>query len=311
MNVLAFRMAYGFVRAISFLPLDVLYLMAVPLRFLAINVLGYRRKVVVDNLRRAFPGKSETDIQHIAGDFYRYFSELMVETIKVMDFSEASLAERIRFKNPEIIDQYFAEGKSVVAIAAHYGNWEWLQGLTGSIPHKPIAVYKPLNNGDMDRVLTQQRSRFGAELVSMRDIIRTLRRYHREKQPTLSMYISDQSPVWEEIQYWMPFLNQSTPVYLGPEKIAREFGMAVVYLRMHVVRRGYYEVEIIPVTGDARREKDHVVTNRHVNLLEKTIMEKPEYWLWSHRRWKLTRKRELQEKQGIYKFDGPFLRKQN
>ena len=125
------------------------------------------------------------------------------------------------------------------------------------------------------------------------------------------MYISDQSPVWEEIQYWTTFLNQLTPVYLGPEKIAREFGMAVVYLKMHILKRGYYEVEIIPVSEDASLENEYSITDRHVRLLQETIEEKPEYWLWSHRRWKLTRKREREEKQGKYRFEGQFIKKQH
>ena len=296
MNVVGFRILYVFVRAISFLPLSILYLIAVPFRFLAHHVFRYRYNVVYDNLRRSFPEKDDGEIRKIIKAFYRYFSELFVETIKVMDFTEEELYRRIRFRNTDIIDRYFEEGKSIVAISAHYGNWEWLQGLARDIPHQPVAVYKPLNNKDMDEILNRQRSKFGAELVSMRDIIRTLRRYHRQNKPTLSMYISDQSPVWQEIQFWTMFLHQQTPVYLGPEKIAREFGMAVVFFRMRVTGRGYYEVEIIPVSDDASLEKEYAITKKHVRILQQAIEEEPEYWLWSHRRWKLTRKRENEEK---------------
>ena len=265
--------------------------------------------MVFENLHRSFPEKDDRQIRKIASEFYRHFSELVMETIKVMDFKEGEMDGRISFRNAGILDRYFDQGISVVAVAAHYGNWEWLQSLAQNIRHKPIAVYKPQNNKDMDAVLNRQRSKFGAEIVSMRDIIRVLRQYNRQKKPTLSMYISDQSPVWEEIQYWTMFMNQLTPVYLGPEKIAREFGMAVVFLKMHVISRGCYEVEIIPITEDASLEPEYAITEKHLHLLQETIREKPEYWLWSHRRWKLTRKREQEEAKGRFKFEGQFLRK--
>ncbi len=307
MKVLVYRILYGFVRTIAYLPLDTLYFFSAPLRFLTRYVVRYRRKIVLDNLRRSFPGLPEKEIKKTAASFYRYFSELIMENIKVIDFSKDELADRIRFRDTSIIDRYFEEGRSVVAISAHYGNWEWLQGLAPDIRHQPVAVYKPMSNKDMNDIFVSQRSKFGAEMVSMRDIIRTLRKYNRQNKPTLSMYISDQSPVWEEIQYWTTFMNQLTPVYLGPEKIAREFGMAVVCFRMHVVGRGRYEVEIIPVSENAKLEEEYAITERHVRILQETIGEKPEFWLWSHRRWKLTRKREREEKRGHFRFKGQFI----
>ncbi len=309
MKVLVFRMVYGLLRVFASLPLSVLYAISGPACFLMRRVFHYRRRVVFDNLRRAFPQKDEKEIHRIAGAFYHHLANLLVETIKVMDFSQDELSARIRFRNRELIDRYFEQGRSVVAVSAHYGNWEWLQGLAGEIRHHPVAVYKPLSDKRMNEIMNRQRSRFGAEMVSMRDIIRTLRRHHRQGRPTLTMFISDQSPVWEEIQYWTPFMNQLTPVYLGPEKIAREFGMAVVFFRMHVLGRGSYEVEIVPVCENAKAEKEFAITGKHVGILQETIEDNPGFWLWSHRRWKLTRKREREEARGRYKFEGQFIRK--
>lgn len=309
MKRLAFQALYGMIRVFSLLPLRVLYLMSGIIRIALKNIFAYRRKVIFDNLLRCFPEKGEAEIHGLVDAFYRYFSRLIAENIKAFDFNREEIGRHIRFRDTSLIDRYYEQGRPVVAIAAHYGNWEWLQGLAPLIKHKPLAVYKPLSDHDSDRLLNKQRARFGASMVSMREVIRTLRDFQKEGIPTLSMYICDQSPVWEEIQYWTTFLGQQTPVYLGPEKIARELGAAVVYFRMHVIARGRYEVEIIPLCEDARREEEYRITEKHVALLEESIREDPVYWLWSHRRWKLTRKREQEEHLGIYRFDGQFIGK--
>ena len=166
------------------MPLWLLYAFSDLISFSAGSIFRYRRSVVYENLHRAFPEKDNREIRKIASGFYRHFSDLIVETIKVMDFSKEELADRIRFRNTDLIERYFKEGKAVVAVAAHFGNWEWLQGLARTIPHQSIAVYKPLNNKEMEKVLTRQREKSGAEIVSMRDIIRSLRRYKRQNKPT-------------------------------------------------------------------------------------------------------------------------------
>ncbi len=291
------------------MPLRILYFFSTLASFLLEKVFRYRKKIVLENLHHAFPQYTEQKIERIAHDFYLHLADIMVESIKQFGLSAEDLSSRIYFKNPEILSQYYDKGKSVIAIAAHYGNWEWISGLSMGVKHKTIAVYKPLSNIYFDRTLKQQRSKFGTQLVSMREIIRTLIEYRNLHTPSLSLFITDQSPVWEEIQYWTPFLNQNTPVYLGPEKIARQFGMAVVFLDVKKVKRGQYEVEIIPVTEDASKENPYFVTDKQVKILEEMVIAHPEYWLWSHRRWKLTRKREGEEAMGLFRFDGPFIRK--
>ncbi len=267
--------------------------------------------MVLDNLRRAFPEKTEKQIHDTAKKFYHFFSDTVVETIKLFDLTPAQLSRRVRIINPEVLEEFFHKGRSVAAICAHYGNWEWLLGSRNQIPHHSLAVYKTLNNKLFNDLFLTLREKFNTELVSMRDIIRVLYVYEKRKTPVLTAFISDQSPVWEEIQYWTEFLNQQTPVYLGPEKLASQFKMAVVFLKMIPVKRGYYEIEVIPVTDDASKEHEHIVTEKHVALLEETIRENPAFWLWSHRRWKLTRKREREEQDGVFKFEGKFRKETN
>jgi KDO2-lipid IV(A) lauroyltransferase len=262
----------------------------------------------MDNLNRAFPDYSEAKIKYTAHKFYRHLGDIMAESIKQFDMSPEELSSRIYFKNPEVLLNFYNAGISVIALAAHYGNWEWTEGLITQVTHKTIAVYKPLSNKHFDQFFKEQRSKMGTELVSLREVIRVLIQYRNKNVPTLSLFIADQSPVWEEIQYWTSFMNQNTAVYLGPEKIARQFGNAVVFLDVKKVDRGRYEVEIIPVTNDASKEKPYFVTERYVRILEERINAHPEFWLWSHRRWKLTRKREREEQAGIFRFKGQVIR---
>ena len=306
--MIQFRLAYFFLKSFSLLPLKILYIFSSGIHFFLEKVLRYRKNIVIENLHHAFPDYSDKEIKAIASKFYRHLSDVIVEGVKLFQLSPEKLSNRIYFKNPEIFQDYFEKKKSIIAIASHYGNWEWTAGLSKGLRHKTLAVYKPLSNKYFDNFLREQRSRFGTRLVSMREVVRVLIQYRNEKIPSVSLFIADQSPVWEEIQYWTNFMNQNTAVYLGPEKIARQFGMAVVFLDVKKVERGRYEVEIIPVTDDASKEKPYFVTETHVRILEERIIAHPEYWLWSHRRWKLTRKREREENDGIFRFHGQVIR---
>jgi KDO2-lipid IV(A) lauroyltransferase len=227
-----------------------------------------------------------------------------MENIKMFNLPLAKLEKYIQLENPEILKNYYDQGVSVAVIAAHYGNWEWLLGLRKDVPHHSIGIFKSLNNKYFNRFFTRHRSEYGTEIVNMREVPRVLTRYFRNKQLTLTVYIADQSPVWEEIQYWTMFLNQLTPVYLGPAKLAGKFNMAIVYFRVKVKERNRYSVEAIPVCDNAAEMKETEITEKHLKLLEEDIRNNPEFWLWSHRRWKLTEKRMKQEKSGVFRFEG-------
>lgn len=300
---------FGLLKLVSLLPLKWLYVFAEIMTLFFSRIISYRKKIIRENLSKAFPDWTEQKIEETMLDFYSHFSVLIVESIKLFSMNLAELEKHIKFQNPEILQEYYSQGKPVIVISAHLGNWEWILGLRNQIPHHSIGVYKPLNDKYFNSRMTDLRNKFESSIVSMREIPKVLLKLKSEGVLSLSGYIADQSPVWEEIQYWTTFLNQNTPVYLGPEKLARKMSMAVVYFRMKVVSKGYYEVEIVPITDDASQTKEYEITDRHVKLLEADIIEHPEFWLWSHRRWKLTRRREEEEKKGIMRFEGQFKRK--
>ena len=235
---------FALLKLVSFLPLKILYLFASAITFIIYRIIGYRKKIILENLKNSFPEWTDEKLQEALKSFYTYFATMVVESVKMFSMKLETLEKHIKFKNPEILNEYYKQGKSVLVISAHYGNWEWLLGLRNEIPHHGIAVYKPLNDKYFNTLMTNARSSLNTSLVSMREIPKVLMGLKRDGIPSLSVYITDQSPVWEEIQYWTNFMNQLTPVYLGPEKLARKLDMAVIYFRMKVLSKGKYEVEI-------------------------------------------------------------------
>lgn len=311
MKTIFYGITIVFLKLFSLIPLSVLYVFSRFLAFFLTYIFRYRKKIIWENLSKSFPEKTSAEITELQNSFYHYFAIMIAESIKMFSMNLETLEKHIKFTNPEILQKYYKENKSIVVISAHYGNWEWLLGLRNSIPHHAIAVYKSLNNKYFNRKMVNLRSRFKGQLINMREVPKVLMELKSKAVPSLTVFIADQSPVWEEIQYWTLFLNQNTPVYLGPEKLAKKLDMVVVYFRMKVVSKGNYEVEIVPISEDPKSVEDHIITDKHVKMLEEDIINAPEYWLWSHRRWKLTRKREEEEKIGRFRFSGAYKRKEN
>lgn len=273
-----------FLTALSLLPLPVLYVFSNGIYVLIYHVFLYRKKIVRQNLRRSFPEKTLDEIISIEKKFYRYFSDLTVEVIKMCTISKRQLQKRYLFKNVDRIEHYFEKGESVLICSAHYGNWEWgnmMVGMTFSATN--YAIYKPLSNELFDRWFHRIRSRFGTRMVAMRQ---TLRAFSSASSPNLFSFGNDQAPSKDESHYWTTFLNQASSIQLGIEKIARKSDRPIFYLKVAVTKRGYYEVDCIPLCLNPRDTAPFEITELHTRFLESLIKEEPAYWLWSHRRWK-------------------------
>jgi Kdo2-lipid IVA lauroyltransferase/acyltransferase len=280
------RLGTFFLYLVSLLPFWFLYLIADGLFVMLYYITGYRRTVVYNNLRNSFPEKSEAGRKLIEKKYYKYMADLTVETIKSVSMSEKAVRKHFKCVNPELIEEYFGKGKSIVAAAGHYGNWEMATLELGLLTDKQrIVVYKPQSNPVFTNFLNRTRSRFGVTLVPMRQ---TLRKFIGTKNElTISVLVSDQTPTREDAKYFTPFLNQPTPVFLGIEKLSKTIDCVVVFCRIDRVKRGYYEGTLVPLIEEPRACKPYEVTEAHVRYLEQQIREKPEYWLWSHRRWKI------------------------
>ncbi len=281
-----YKVFYGFCWLLALLPLRCLYLLSDLFFLLVYYVIRYRRKVVLRNLRNSFPEKTEKERLQIARKFYQFVCDLFIETIKMTNTSAVEMRRHIYYKNPEILDELYKKKKHIFIATGHYGNWEWLAALKQPPQYYPVTLYKPLTNKLFDKFFYNMRSKYGTYVVSMNDTLRVITRLLREGKIIMMGFLSDQSPRGKEVQYWMSFLNQETPVFLGIEKLAKRYNTAVLYYEIRRVRRGYYEVDITVITENAAETGDKEITNQHVKLLEETIRRNPQYWLWSHKRWK-------------------------
>jgi Kdo2-lipid IVA lauroyltransferase/acyltransferase len=291
MRSVYFYMLYYLIRFIGLLPLKVLYLLSDMLYYIFYYIIRYRKDVIIRNLTCSFPERDRDEIKEIAKRYYRHLCDLIIEAIYQPGMGENEIKRRVRYNNMDLIKMYYNQGRDVAVITGHYNNWEWICGFPLFTRYKCLTIYRQLKNKVVDRLMLKTRSRFGAELVPMKLVIRRLYNYRESGDPTITLFIADQTPPMEKVIGWFDFLNQETPVYLGPERIAKKMNMAVVYLKMKKIRRGYYEYDIVPLFENSSETADNEITRTHLAILGSQIREQPEFWLWSHRRWKL--KREL------------------
>lgn len=273
-------------RFISILPLKILYLLSELITFLVYRVFGYRKKVVLQNLRNSFPEKSEIEIKHIAGKFYRHLSVLIVENMYLRFVSDKRIASMIEVENIEMFEQYYKQQKNLVVMLGHYGNWEFGGGLLQFVNYKGAPVYKKLSSKVFDKIYFDIRSRFDCEPVEMHDVFRKVITLNQSNKPFILFMVADQSPMKSDQQHWLTFLNQTTGVYLGSEKLAKKFDMPVVYMELKRIKKGAYRIIPTLITDKPKECKANEITEKYYELLEKSIQRSPRYWLWSHRRWK-------------------------
>jgi Kdo2-lipid IVA lauroyltransferase/acyltransferase len=276
---------YLFIYPIASLPFALIYRLSDFLYYLIFYIVRYRRKVVFLNLRNSFPKKSETEIQKIAKAFYRHFCDLTVESFKMFSVSEEEIKKRFVFKESRIIHQLYDQKRSVILAGGHYNNWEILAvACHFGIPHKCLALYKPLQNPWFDKKMRESRGRFGLNMWSIKQ---AKEMFESEKENlTVSIFGVDQSPSNPNSCHWMKFLNQDTGVSFGAEKYAKENNFPVVFGRILKEKRGHYSFEMELVTNDPRNTPTGWIMEEITNRIEADIIKQPEYWLWSHKRWK-------------------------
>lgn len=272
---------------LSLLPMWLLYLMADLLYYLLYYIIGYRKSVVRRNLANAFPEKTERERKQIENAFFRYLPELMVEVLKLSSISAKEIQARFKIRNPEELQRHIDAGKSAVLVTSHYGNWEMaIHAFGQQFDFPALIIYKPLRHEPSDRVFKDIRERFGAIMVPMKQTFRYLIQY--AGTPTASVFVADQSPTRAESDFHLPFLNQETYVFTGPEKVAKRMQSPVVFCRVQRVKRGYYVADLETIVEDPRDYRPFEITKIFTKSVEDVIREKPEWWLWSHKRWKRT-----------------------
>lgn len=288
MRGLFYYIALPFIYLLSILPFPVLYLFCDFVYLILYYVAGYRKEVVLRNLRNSFPEKSDEDIKRICKEYYRYFCDLFLETFKTLTISKASMLKHCAWKPgaKEVFDRFYEEKRSVIIVMGHFGNWEWA-GNTFSLTSKTqlFVVYHPLSNRYFDGLMYKMRTHFGTKLIAMRDTFKDMVRYKNMNLVSGTAFIADQTPLPENA-YWTRFLNQDTPVFWGTEKIARKLNYPVIYVSLKRIKRGYYTMEAELLVEEPQNTSDGEITALHTTRLEKDIIEQPETWLWTHKRWK-------------------------
>lgn len=262
-------------------------------------ILRYRRRLVRENLMRSFPERSLQQIKSIEKDYYRYLGDQFVETIKAFRLSDHELRQRVSIENPEVLAGIFEKGQSIMHLLGHHANWEWYAKILAmNMKHTLWFVYKPLNQDGFEHLLADMRQTHGIQAVPMKEVSRRLSA--GLVNPVCCYFGADQSPTAHNRFMWIRFLHQPTAVFLGAEELARRHNMAVVYGSMRRKRRGYYTISIEKLTECPTDLEAGAITQWHSAALERLLQDQPQYWLWSHNRWKLNPKDHPGELPGVY-----------
>jgi Kdo2-lipid IVA lauroyltransferase/acyltransferase len=277
-----------FVLIFSLIPFRVLFAFADGIFYLVYYVVGYRKQVVFENLRMSFPEKTEAEITRIARQFYHHLADLLIESLKAFSMTEAAIVKRYRYNDVKFLDELYGKGRQAICVGGHFGNWEWGGIASGSqLKHKPVGFYKPLSNKYIDAYMQRTRVQGRSVLAS---IARTSETFNTDwGEPAIFYMVADQSPSSARLAYWVDFLNQETATLHGPEKYARVHNLPVVFASVIKIKRGYYTVDFKMLEPEPAKTRTGEITTRYMKMLEEVIRKNPEYYLWSHRRWKLRR----------------------
>ncbi|MEZ4874776.1 MAG: lysophospholipid acyltransferase family protein [Flavobacteriaceae bacterium] len=286
MQRLLYLILYPFIWLTSLLPLRLLYLKSSVLFFLVYYIIGYRKKVVRGNLELVFPEKSPQEIKAISKKFYQHLCDIIFETIKSLTISEPEITQRFQFKNLELIESLYQKDRSILLMCGHYASWEWSGILSKQIPHEGLAVYKKLDNTYFDRLVRSIRGRFGASIVTNKQIAKTLYRRFKEGKKTLTLILSDQTPKLGAFKDRQLFMGINVPVFTGTEELAKMLDFSAVYLKIEKKKRGFYEASFILLAEHPKKYPDFEITQLFLQEVEKQIKKDPAYYLWSHKRWK-------------------------
>ena len=275
---------------LSKLPKFILYGIADIVYFVLYYITKYRRSTVTKNLQNAFPEKNTQELKFIEKKFFRHLSDIFVENVALIKMSKKRIQKFISIEDTDLAKNLFEANKNVIGVAGHYGNWEVYFTLPLIIKQTVLGVYKPLNNKYFDKEFRKMRSKYNAVPVTMNDSFKVAIDYYRKKQLFFLGLVADQRPPKKGGHYWTTFLNQETAIFLGPEKIAKKLNTAVIFIYQEKIKRGKYEIKFKLLFDDVSNTTEYEITETHLRFLENLIQNNPEYWLWSHKRWKHKRR---------------------
>ncbi|MFH6964981.1 lysophospholipid acyltransferase family protein [Flavobacterium plurextorum] len=286
MQFIVYILAYPLLWLISILPFRLFYLLSDCIFFLIYYVVGYRRKVVKANLALTLPHLSDEERKKIEKKFYQHMCDMFLEMIKTMSISADEMEKRFTVTNLDLVHEYAERGKSVILVASHYASYEWLLTINRKIAFQGVAVYKKVANPYFDKLVRKIRSKYDTELVETKKAIPTMAQNQRDG--ILSMYglASDQSPKLDRIFHSMKFMGIEVPVHTGAEMLAKKYDLSVIFVKVNKIARGYYEATFVSLADNPNDYENFEITEKYLKEVEKQIYEAPEYYLWTHKRWK-------------------------
>jgi KDO2-lipid IV(A) lauroyltransferase len=291
MQLLVYAIAYPLLWLFSNLPMRILFVFSDLVFYLLYYVLGYRKKVVRSNLKLAFPDMDADELQEIEKRSYRHFVDVFFEMIKSFTISEKEISKRLSITNPELLDPYYEKGQSVIFTSGHYANWEWVSFIVEkSLNYHMSVVYKKLKNKYFDNLMKKTRNKFGVRFVEKRNFYPEILKNKKEGVIQAYGFLSDQSPKLKTAKYWDTFLNVEVPVEIGPETIARKMNYPVFYFQTEQVKRGVYKSTFLLLEEEPKKSEPHSITKSYLKALEDQIRKQPEFYFWTHKRFKHMRK---------------------
>lgn len=294
MQLLAFALFYPLLWLISILPMRVLYFLSDIIFVFVYYLVGYRKKVVRHNLHLSFPDKSEEELRRIEKRAMQHFVDQFMELIKSFTISEKELEKRMSVINPELPDAYYPEQKSLVFLSGHYANWEWVTCIVKKgLRHELSVVYKKLKNKYFDRLIKRSRNKFGVKVVPTKEFYPEILTDLKSNKIGAYGFLADQSPKKELIKYWGNFMGIEIPVIIGPETIARKLNLPVFYFKTERLKRGFYQSTFVMLEENPKQAAPYEITNKYMSELEKQIRKNPEFYFWTHKRFKHLGKKDV------------------
>jgi KDO2-lipid IV(A) lauroyltransferase len=280
------NLAVAFLKLLSYLPFGLIYRLSDILYLIVNYIIKYRKNVIVENLSFAFPEKNRKEILQLTGKFYRHLCDLALETLKMYRLNEEQIKKRINFKGIEVLEEYFNKGESVIILGMHYNNWEWSSAVQLFIRHLMLMIYNPVRgNQAFEKYINHSREKWGGLCIPVHKSARSIFQFTQMRKLTGLWLAADQTPNANS-QFWTVFLNREAPFFTGPEKIAKKTNQPIFFNQISKVKRGYYEAEFLQLFNNTKNVSGEDIMFGYIKKMEEVIRKQPEYYLWSHRRWK-------------------------
>lgn len=286
MNLLIFILTYPLIWLLSILPFRILYIISDAIYVLLYYVIGYRKKIVLQNLQLAFPEKSIEELLTIRKKFYHHFVDVFIEMIKTFTASKELIYKHYTFTNVDLLNELYKDGKSLILVGPHYANWEWIMSLDPFAEYKGYAAYSKIGNKYFNNKVLKSRAKFGTVMLPTTKIVPEIVKNSLNKVQAAYGLLSDQSPQLQKTHYWSTFFNVKVPIHTGAEMLAKKYNMNMVFIETKKIKRGYYETTFSLVEEDTSKNSPYGLTDDFLKKVENHVIKQPEYYLWTHRRFK-------------------------